>query len=122
MARRLDHRSAQIRGRRAEFAARWWLRLKGYRILAAGYRVPVGEIDIVARRGKIVAIVEVKSRGDLDLAAHAISPRQRRRILRATEAFLNAHPGHLACTVRFDAILVAPWRRPRHLQAAWEGT
>lgn len=120
MARALSYQSAERRGRRAERAARWWLRLQGYRILASGYRVAVGEIDIVARRGDILAIVEVKIRADLDHAAYAIGGRQRRRILRATEAFLSAHPGLADRQVRFDAILVAPWRWPRHLKAAWE--
>lgn len=120
MARTRNYQSAEIRGRRAERAARWWLRLKGYRILAAGYRVAVGEIDIVARRGSLLAIIEVKSRADLDQAAYAIGGRQRRRILRATEAYLKAHPKLADASIRFDAILVAPWRWPRHLKAAWE--
>lgn len=120
MARTRDRRNAEILGRRAERIARWWLRLKGYRILAAGYRVAVGEIDIVARRGRVLAIVEVKIRADLDQAAHAISGRQRRRILRATEAFLVAHPALADQAIRFDAVLVAPWRWPRHLKSAWE--
>ena len=115
-----DYETAEKYGRRAELVARWWLRLTGYRILASGYRVPVGEIDIVARRGELIAIIEVKFRADLDRAAFAISGRQRRRIVRATEAYLNAHPNLASATVRFDAILVAPWCWPRHLKAAWQ--
>ena len=115
-----NYRDAESRGRRAERAARWWLRLKGYRILAAGYRVAVGEIDIIARSGRTLAIVEVKTRRDLEQAAYAIGGRQRRRILRATEAFLNTNPALASSDVRFDAILVAPWRWPRHLEAAWQ--
>ncbi len=120
MAQVHSYQSAELRGRRAERAARWWLRLQGYRILASGYRVPVGEIDIVARRGAILAIVEVKTRADLDRAAYAIGGRQRRRIQRATEAYISAHPALVNRQVRFDAILVAPWRWPRHLKAAWQ--
>ena len=115
-----DYHKAEKFGRRAELVARGWLRLKGYRILEADYRVPVGEIDIVARRGALFAIIEVKFRADLDRAAYAISGRQRRRIVRATQAYLSANPQFADATVRFDAILIAPWRWPRHLKAAWQ--
>ena len=112
-------RAAERRGRRGERAAAWWLRLKGYRILAQGFRLAVGEIDLVARRGAVLAFVEVKSRPDLGEAAAAIGPVQRQRIARAAEAFLQRHPGLAALSPRFDAILVAPGRWPRHIENAW---
>ena len=112
-------RAAERRGRRGERAAAWWLRLKGYRILAQGFRLAVGEIDLVARRGAVLAFVEVKSRPDLGEAAAAIGPVQRQRIARAAEAFLQRHPGLAALSPRFDAILVAPGRWPRHIEDAW---
>jgi len=114
-----DRRAAEIRGRWGERIARWLLRLKGYRILAAGYRVSVGEIDILARRGRVVAITEVKIRAGLDDAAWSIAPRQRRRIARAAEQYLQGRPDLRDCSIRFDAILVAPWRWPRHIRGAW---
>jgi putative endonuclease len=95
------------------------LRLRGWRIVAADWRCPSGEIDIIARRGRVLAIVEVKSRVDLDSAALALLPRQRRRIARAAAAFLSAHPQLAPLTLRFDVMLVAPLRPPRHLVNAW---
>jgi putative endonuclease len=97
----------------------WHLRLRGYRILARGYRVPVGEIDIVARRGSVVAAIEVKARDSLAAAGEAIAPRQRRRVARAFEQFLAAHPQHGGLTLRFDVMLVARGRLPRHVSNAW---
>ncbi len=95
------------------------LRLKGYRILARGFRLPVGEIDLVAARGGVVAFVEVKRRGDLVGAIEAISSRQRRRIARAAEAFMAARPDLAGKDQRFDVVLVAPRRLPRHILDAW---
>jgi len=112
-------RRAYTRGRLAESLAAWWLRLQGYRILARGFRVPVGEIDLIARRGSILAIVEVKRRDSLAAAIESVSPRQRRRIRHAAEAFLQRHPGLAGLQVRFDVVLLAPWRLPRHVKDAW---
>ena len=95
------------------------LRLKGYRILVRDFRVPVGEIDLVARRGRALAFVEVKARASRAKAAEAITPRQRQRIERAARAFLQQHPGLATLRPRFDAILMVPWRLPHHLPAAW---
>ncbi len=95
------------------------LRLRGYRILARRIRYPVGEIDIVAKRGGTLAVIEVKARSRLDDAAEAISGRQRRRIARAAEWLLAERPDLAGLTIRFDVMLVAPWRWPRHLRSAW---
>jgi len=97
----------------------WFLRLRGYRVLARRFRVPVGEIDIVARRGSVVAFVEVKARPSADAALESLTPRQRRRIARAALAFLQARPGLEMLVLRFDLVLVTPWRLPRHLEDAW---
>jgi putative endonuclease len=113
------HRRAQTHGRWAEHAAAHYLRLKGYRILARGWRAPEGEIDIVARKGRILVLVEVKARPSAETAAYAIAPRQRRRIERAALRFLAQHPRHAGCDLRFDAMLVSPWHLPRHLIDAW---
>ena len=119
---RSDRIRAGARGRSGETVAAWWLRLKGYRILARDLRCPVGEIDLVARRGPTLAIVEVKARPDRDRAAEAITPRQRRRIEAATGWYLAAHPALAGCNIRFDAVLVTPGRLPQHLEGCWEAS
>jgi putative endonuclease len=110
---------AERRGRFAEQLCRWHLRLRGWRIVAADWRCPSGEIDIVARRRGVLAIVEVKSRRDLDTAAASLLPRQRRRIARAAAAFLSMRPELAPLILRFDVMLVAPLRPPRHLANVW---
>ena len=106
-------------GHWAESAAALWLRLKGYRVLARQVRTPAGEIDLVARRGNVVAFCEVKARRRGEGFAMALSPRQMRRIARAAEAFLAKRPDLAGCEARFDVLWVAPMRLPRHLPAAW---
>ena len=114
--------AAQAFGRRSETLAVLLLRLKGYAILerrfasAPGGR---GEIDIVARRGTVIAFIEVKARADLELAAMALSPRQRQRLRRGAEAYLAARPRFAHLSPRFDAWLAAPGRWPRHVIDAW---
>lgn len=112
-------RQAWLRGRRGEGLAACWLRLKGYRVVARNFRSGAGEVDLIARRGGILAMVEVKTRGDLASAGEALGTRQRARIVRATEAFLQQRPNLAQLSVRFDVILVAPGRLPRHLLDAW---
>ena len=111
------------RGLRAETVAALWLMLKGYRVLGRRVRFAAGsgagEIDLIARRGRALVFVEVKARADLGSAAEAIRPEQRRRIVRAAEAFLAGRPDLSGLEVRFDAILVAPGRIPRHISGAW---
>ncbi len=110
-------RAAERYGRAAESLAALWLRLKGYRIIARDLRTPVGEVDLIARRGNIVAFVEVKARTGND--AEVLSPMQRRRIVRAAELFLARKPGLSSMEIRFDLVLVGRRRWPRHLRAAF---
>lgn len=110
---------ANRRGRLAERLCRWHLRLRGWRILASDWRCPSGEIDIIARRRGVLAAIEVKSRPDFATGAFAIVPRQQRRIARALEAFLAIRPDLAPLALRFDVMLVAPRRFPRHLAGAW---
>ena len=110
---------AQRRGRWAEMLAAWRLRFAGYRVVARNYRSPVGEIDLVARRGRTLVFVEIKTRPSLDEAAEAIRAGQQRRIRNAAEAFLAGHPQFAGYELRFDAVLLAPGRLPRHLPDAW---
>jgi putative endonuclease len=112
-------RAAERRGHRAERHAAWLLRLKGYRILSRRHRGPVGEIDLVARRGRLLVAVELKARAALDTAAHAIDRRQQARIARALDHFLAANPAYAEFRIRFDAVLVAPGKLPRHIPDAW---
>jgi putative endonuclease len=114
-ARTEDGRARRERGRRAELLALLALALRGYRPVARNLRTPVGEIDLVVRRGRLLAIVEVKTRGQLADAAEALRPAQQARIRRATEWLLAQRPHLAALTIRFDVVLVLPRRWPRHL-------
>ncbi len=112
-------------GLAAEKIAAIFLRLKGYRIIAERYRNPKGEIDILAVRGKILAVVEVKARQNISDCAYSINPWKQQKILNALE-WLLAGNGKIAGLVaagehiiRFDAILVVPNRLPKHLKDAW---
>ena len=113
-------RAAERRGRLAEMAAVVLLTLKGYRVLARRVRTPVGEIDMIARRGCVLAFVEVKARGAQDAAAEAVTLGQRRRIARAAAWWLARRPAFGDHVLRFDAVLVAPRRLPRHVAGAFE--
>ena len=115
-----DYRAAERRGRAAELLCRWHLRLRGWRILASDWRCPSGEIDIIARRGRVLAAIEVKARDSIDAAVFAVTPRQRRRVARAFEHFLAREPRHgRGRVLRFDVVLVARNRLPRHVADAW---
>ena len=116
-----EKRNAAFRlGVSAERRAALFMAAKGYRTLAKRWKTPVGEIDLVVQRGALIAFVEVKARAGLDAAAEAVLPRQKKRIIAAAEAWLAAHPEHAGYDMRFDAILVAPGKLPRHIEAAFE--
>jgi putative endonuclease len=119
-ADRHARRAAEERGRRAETVAAWLLRLKGYRILARRYTTPVGEIDLIARRGGLVAFVEVKRRARLQDAAAAVTATGRRRVARAAAVWLAAHPAAAGLDLRFDVVIAAPRRLPRHLPGVFD--
>ena len=106
----------------AESRASAYLIAKGYRIVARRFKTPVGEIDIVARRRGALVFVEVKARETLDGAAEAVTPRQRRRIIAAAETWLARNPDDVMREIRFDVVLVAPGRLPRHLQGAFDAS
>ncbi len=112
-------KGAERLGRWAEFAAAWMLRLKGYRVLERRFRTPSGEIDLIVRRGNLIAAVEVKARSDQAAAAAAVTPHQQTRISNAMAIFLGRRAAYAGLDVRFDAVLIAPWRLPRHVPAAW---
>jgi putative endonuclease len=112
-------RRAFRRGHRAELLCLWHLRLRGWRILARRFRVPSGEVDLIARRGRVLAAIEVKARDSLSLAAEAVGPRQRRRVARALDHFVAQRPELARLALRYDVMLVTPGRLPRHLADAW---
>jgi len=113
-------RAAEIRGRRAEALAAWWLRLKGYRILARRFRSGAGEIDLVVRRGSTLVFVEVKQRADETAAILAVRPAARRRIARAAELWIARHPALAGLDRRFDVVVAVPGRLPRHLISVFD--
>jgi putative endonuclease len=111
---------AETRGRRGETIAAWWLRLQGWRIVGERVRTARGEVDLIARRGKTLAFIEVKARkSDADLAIAIDHPRLRRVAAAADVLYPRYAQG--AENVRIDVILVAPWRLPHHLVNVWHG-
>jgi putative endonuclease len=109
-------------GLRAETLCRIALRLKGWRIIAKRYRAPMGETDIIACRGKTLALIEVKARKTAREAIEAVLPRQQARISRAASDFLTRNPRFGNHNVRFDVMLVAkgwPHIWPKHIPDAW---
>ena len=104
----------------AESRAAAWLIAHGYRILARRWKSPLGEIDIIAARRYTLIFVEVKARANLDDAAEAVTQRQKQRIAAAAEIWLAGNPMPAIRDMRFDAILVAPGKLPRHILAAFE--
>ncbi len=107
----------EAQGRRGEALAAWYLRLKGWRIVGRRIKTARGEIDLIARRGRVVAFVEVKWReraADLDTAIDAY---RLRRVAAAAEACAHryAREGDVQ---RIDVVLLAPGRFPRHMANA----
>lgn len=111
---------AYRRGLSAETLAVWLLRAKLYRVLARRYRTPAGEIDVIARRGRTIVFVEVKNRPDETQALEAVSATARRRIVRAADLWLAAHPAAAGFDLRFDLIIVVPGRAPRHIAGVFD--
>ena len=108
---------AEARGRRGESLAAWYLRLKGWRIVARRVKTPRGEIDLIARRGRTVAFVEVKWRRSADDLALALDAYRLRRVIAAAEAVAVRYVRQ-GDEPRIDAILLAPGRWPRHIANA----
>ena len=116
----MNRHAAEKRGRGGETLACWYLRLKGWRILARRARVPGGEVDIVARRGRVLAFVEVKARATEAAAAASLDDWRLRRVAIAAERLA---PRYMRASddVRIDALFVVPGRWPRHLADVWQG-
>lgn len=111
------------RGHFAEFLARMYLTLRGYhfvcRNFVTGRGTTAGEIDLIVRRSKTLVFVEIKQRQTLELAAYAIADKQKQRIIRGAQSFLQHHPQYTGFDIRFDAVLIElPWHI-RHIKNAW---
>lgn len=116
-----DRRKAYRRGHRSEWLAAVALFVKGYRIVARRYRTKLGEIDLIARRGDLVLIVEVKARATLAEAMEAIGRDSMRRIESAADLWLARQPDHARLSIRFDMVAVLPRRWPVHVENIFQG-
>jgi putative endonuclease len=114
-------RKAYRRGHRSEWLAAVALMAKGFRILERRYRTRLGEIDLIARRGDLVLIVEVKARRSLVEAMEAIARQSERRIEAAADIWLSRQPDYGRFSVRFDMVAVLPWRWPVHVENVFYG-
>ena len=116
----MNREAAEKRGRGAETLAAMWLRLHGWRILARRARVPGGEVDIIARRRRTLAFVEVKARATQDAAAMSLDAWRLRRVVTAAERLAPRYlkPGD---DLRIDAIFIVPGRFPSHMPNVWQG-
>lgn len=111
--------AARRSGRRAEIFCALWLMAKGYRILGLRLKTPQGEIDLLARKGGVIIVVEVKRRLRLETALEAVGWRQRERLVRAAQMLAARRPALAGAAVRLDLIALAPGRLPRHIADAW---
>lgn len=102
------------RGWQAEWLAAGLLFFKGYRILNWRYRTSAGEIDLVAKRGRVIAFVEVKLRQSEDDALRAVTARQKARIFRAADLWMARRQAYQDYDRSFDLVAVVPWRSVKH--------
>ena len=122
MAKKPDtflRRLREQQGRRAENAAALWLQMKGYRILARRVHTPACDIDLIAGKKNLLFFVEVKSRATQDKALESVTPDLRRRIESAARIWISSRPKLQTHLWRFDIVLLAPGRLPRHMRDAW---
>lgn len=112
-------RTGHATGVLAEHLAAWFLRAQGYRILASRYKTPVGEVDLIARRGRVLVFAEVKARAGMEDALYAVQPRQSRRIIRAAEYYLSQKPADGVEMIRFDVLALSFPFGIRHIRAAF---
>lgn len=120
-ARQARGRAGREAGRRAEAIAAAWLMAKGYRILGFRLKTPQAEIDLVALKRGVLAVVEVKRRTTIEAALETVGFDQRDRLRRAGAALAARRAGLQGAAVRLDLIALAPGRLPRHIPDAWHG-
>ncbi|MBL4853434.1 MAG: YraN family protein [Robiginitomaculum sp.] len=116
-----SRKQAETKGRRAENMAAWLLRLKGYKILDMRHKTPHGEIDLIAKKGNVLAIIEVKRRPSLDQAIEALHSANLSRIEEAAYYYQAKRKNLADLTIRFDAVYVADGLRVKHVKDAWRG-
>ena len=119
--RRARGAAARVSGRRGEIVAALWLMAKGYRILGFRLGAKQGEIDLLALRRGVLAVVEVKRRRTLEAALEAVRPSQRERLRRAAAQIASRRPALRNVAIRLDLFALAPGRWPRHIPDAWRG-
>jgi len=112
-------RRAERHGLVAEYLCAVCLLITGHRIIKRRFKSSVGEVDLIARRGRTLIFVEVKFRRTKSGAAFSISPRQKRRIAAAAAAFLARYPSYSGFDQRIDVFLVSPWSLPTRIKNAW---
>ena len=115
----MKRQAAEKQGRAGEARAAIWLRAKGWRVLDQRVKTPAGEIDLVAKRGSMIAFVEVKWRKNRAELDHAIDEYRLARVAAAAEAVCHRYATE-GEDMRVDVILLAPGAFPRHIANAWQ--
>ncbi len=114
-----EHRhEADQRGRAGEAEAAMWLAQQGWRIVAERVKTKAGEIDLIAKRTGLIAFVEVKWRARAASLGDAIDERRLARVAAAVELVWQDYACH-GEDIRIDVILLAPGRKPTHIENAW---
>ncbi|MEN9895604.1 MAG: hypothetical protein RIR97_1456 [Pseudomonadota bacterium] len=103
----------------SEILAAFFLMAKGYRILALRYKTPLGEIDIVARKGDLVVFCEVKARKSVNEAVFAVSTTAQKRIRNASDLWLSKQAKAAVLSQRYDIIAITPWSLPTQIENAF---
>lgn len=106
--------AAHRAGHRSEWLAALLLMGRGYQLLGFRLKTRAGEIDILARRGRVLAVVEVKRRATLEAALAALTVDQYDRLVAAGRAVLRQRPSLADHRLRIDMVALAPGRLPRH--------
>ena len=115
----MKRQTAERNGRDGEARAAFWLRAKGWHILDQRVKTRAGEIDLVAKRGNLVAFIEVKWRSKRAELDNAIDERRLARVAAATESVAHRYAAN-GEDIRVDVILLAPGAFPRHIANAWQ--
>ena len=114
-----DRREAYRHGHIAEAVAMLFLLAKGFRPIARRYKTPLGEVDLIVKRGRLIAFVEVKARALERDALESVSLTSERRIVDAADLWLAKHPAAAGHDLRYDMVLFMPWRLPQHIPDAF---
>ena len=116
----MNRQRAEQQGRAGERIAAWWLRLRGWHIVGERVKTRVGEVDLIARRGRTLALIEVKMRTTAADLALAIDERRLQRVAAAANMLASRYAKG-AEDIRIDVMLIQPWRLPIHMKNVWHG-